>query len=134
MLANPVLFQIGEWRCSLAAACSLLGLVLFVVGLCLIIVLLVRHGRARRLDSAGEVRYQGNLLGGELSIQGPTKEVEASVSFSIGDLRRAHRAGNRLVFWGVPAMLMTWSSAFAFVEPEFTEWIDLAAERAAEPK
>jgi hypothetical protein len=44
------------------------------------------------------------------------------VSFSIGDLRRAHRVGDRLTFWGVPALLMTWSGAFGLCSLALALW------------
>jgi len=123
MLANPVLFQLGSWPCSLAAVCASLGVVLFVVGLGLLILLLVRHGRTRRLEpsEAREAAYQASQLG-DLAIHGPATGVESQLTVTIGDLRRAHRAGNRLMFWGMPLVLMTWSSGFALVVAAIAFW------------
>jgi len=118
MLENRVLFHIGGKPWTLGGACMVLGLALLVIGGSLLAVLLVRHGETRRLDGreASRVAFNAERLGGELRpIHGPATGAEVRVSFTIGDLRRAHQAGDNLVFWGVPAFMTTLSTAFAFL-------------------
>lgn len=114
---DRVLFRIGGDPWTLSGACLLLGFSLLVIGGVLLAVLLVRHGRARRLvgREASRLAFNADKLGEIRPIHGPARGVEVRASFSIGALRRARRAGDDLTFWAVPAMLTTWSSGFALV-------------------
>jgi hypothetical protein len=115
MPENRVLFEIGTEPWTLAGVCLVLGLGMFVVAGSLMALLLVRYGRVRRLRGyeASRVAFNADRIGGEIRpIHGPATGVEVRVTFTIGDLRRAHRQGDRLMFWGGPAMLMSWSTAF----------------------
>jgi hypothetical protein len=115
MFQNPVLFQIGTRQWTLGPVCMLLGLMLLLIAGGLLAVLIVQHGETRRLDAreASRVAFNAGRAPSELApIHGPARGVEARVSFTIGDLRRARRAGDSLLFWGGPLMMMLWSAAF----------------------
>jgi len=115
MLENPVLFQIGTRQWTLGPVCMLLGLVLLLIAGGLFAVLVVHHGQTRRLDAdeASRVAFNAGRAPSELApIHGPARGVEARVSFTIGDLRRAHQTGDSLLFWGGPLLMMIWSAAF----------------------
>lgn len=118
MLENRVLLDIGGKPWTLGAACMVLALALLVIGGGLLAVLLVRFGETRRLEGreASRVAFNADRLGGEVRpIHGPAIGVERSMSFTIGDLRRARQAGDKLVFWGVPALMTTLSAGFGFL-------------------
>jgi hypothetical protein len=118
MLENRVLFLIGAKPWTLVASSAVLGLALFLIAGCLLALLLVRHGETRRLEGreASRVAFNADRLGGELRpIHGPAIGVESRVSFSIGDLRRARQAGDYVVFWGAPGMLITGSAGAGFL-------------------
>jgi len=77
---NWVLFQIGGEPWTLAAVCLGLGVVLLLLAAGLFAVLVVRHGRTRRLvgREASGVAFNADKLGAELrTIHGPAKGVEA---------------------------------------------------------
>jgi hypothetical protein len=114
---NRVLFQMGAEPWTLATVCLALGLGLLVTHGVLLTLLLVHHGRVRRLNGreASRVAFNTGKTGELSTIHGPAVGVEVRVSFTIGDLRRARQAGDRLVFYGAPAMLMTGSAAFALL-------------------
>lgn len=118
MLENRVLFHVGAKPWTLGAVYMVLALALLVIGGSLLAVLLARYGETRRLEGreASRVAFNADRLGGELRpIHGPATGVEVRVSFTISDLRRARQAGNDLVFWGVPAVMTTWSAGFGFL-------------------
>lgn len=118
MLENRVLFHVGAKPWTLAGVYMVIALPLLVIGGSLLAALLVRHGETRHLEGreASRVAFNADRLGGELRpIHGPATGVEVRVRFSIGDLRRAHQAGDNLVFWGVPAIMATLSGGFGFL-------------------
>jgi hypothetical protein len=118
MLENRVLFLIGGKPWTLGASSAVLGLALLLIGGGLLALLLVRYGETRRLEGreASRVAFNADRLGGELRpIHGPAVGVESRVNFTIGDLRRARQTGDYVMFWGVPALMMTWSGGFGFL-------------------
>lgn len=120
MLENRLLFHVGSDAWTLAGACSALGFALLVVAGVLFTLLVRRNGYTRRLSGseASALVFDGERLGLERrvpTVSGPAVGVEARVSFTIGDLRRARQAGNQLLFWGGPAMIMAWSAGFGFL-------------------
>lgn len=121
---NRVVFELGAEPWTLAGLCLVLGLGLVLLGGSLMAVLLIRHGRARRLDAqeASRVAFNADRLGEVRPIHGPAAGVEVRVSFSIGDLRRAREAGNRFVFWGVPGLLVAWSGGFGLLVSAAALW------------
>jgi len=116
MFENPVLFQIGTRQWTLGPVCMLLGVVLLLIAGGLFAVLVVHHGQTRQLDAdeASRVAFNAGRAPSELApIHGPARGAEARVSFTIGDLRRAHQTGDSLLFWGGPLLMMLWSAAFS---------------------
>jgi hypothetical protein len=114
MLENRVLFQIGAEPWTLAGACLALGAALVLMAAGLFVLLFRRHGRTRRLAGYEANRAAfGARTRGELPPNlGPALGVDARVRFTIGDLRRARQAGDHLLFWGGPAMMMAWIAGF----------------------
>jgi hypothetical protein len=115
MPQNRVLFQIGTEPWTLAGFCVALGLAMLVIGAGLFTLLVVRHGRTRRLEGLEASRVAANAGPGRSDVgmnYGPAVGVEARLTFTIGDLRRAHRAGDDLMFWGAPAMMLAWIAGF----------------------
>jgi hypothetical protein len=114
MLENPVLVEIGPEPWTPAGICLLAAGVLFVASGSLLAVLLVHYGKPRRLTRAEAIRVALHSKHSTEThlVHGPAAGVEVRARFSIGDLRRARRAGDRLVFWGVPLTLMGWTSSF----------------------
>lgn len=118
MLENRVLFHIGAEPWTLGGVYMVLGFALLVIGGSLMALLLVRYGETRRLEGreASRVAFNADRLGGELRpIHGPAVGVERRMNFTIGDLRRARQAGDYVMFWGAPALMMTWSAGFGFL-------------------
>jgi hypothetical protein len=122
---NQVLFRIGGESWTLAGVCLTLAGLLFVSSLALLLLLLARYGHKRRLAGreASQVAFNAGDRHEVGSIHGPAVGAEAQLSVSIGDLRRAHRSGDRLMFWGMPAMLMGWSAAFGLGSFALALWM-----------
>jgi len=114
---DRVLLDVGGEPWTLSFVCLLLALASFVLSGILFALLVRRHGKIRRLTGreASSVAFNADKLGEVRSIHGPAHGVEARVRFTIGDLRRAHQTGDRLLFWGGPAMMTTWSGGFGLL-------------------
>ncbi len=109
MPADRVLFSLGGQAWTLSLLCLVFGLAFLAIGSFLFTVLLVRHGQRRKLTGreASHVAFHDDDPGYAGRIEGPARGVEVRMTFTIGDLRRAHQSGDRLVFWGVPATMTT---------------------------
>lgn len=114
---DRVLFEVGGEPWTLSFVCLLLALASFVLAAILFTLVVRRHGKIRRLTGAeaSSVAFNADKLGEVRSIHGPARGVEARVRFTIGDLRRAHQAGDHLLFWGGPAMAVSWCGGFGLL-------------------
>lgn len=114
MLENRVILHLGTHAWTFAGVSLVVGLALVVTAAVLFTILLRQRGKTRVLvgAEASDIAFNVGRIGQAGAIQGPAIGAEVRLKFTIGDLRRAHQAGDRLFFWGAPAMFMAWVLGF----------------------